>query len=179
LASGPGGQDDGRSDDRGDGEGASKPRRQRAALSPYERAVGLLARREHSRRELERKLVAKGVEAGEAHDAVERLAGQGWQDEQRFAESLARSRAMSGYGPVRIRAELGTHDIPTHVIDAALDELESGHDWREAARELLQRRLGEVAPADPARRRKAQSLLLRRGFDSETVYSLTSGRESS
>lgn len=162
----------------GDGEGAEKPRRRRPALSPYERAVGLLARREHSRRELERKLVAKGVEADEAHEAVERLAGQGWQDEQRFAGSLARSRAMAGYGPVRIRAELGTHDLPGHVIEAALEELQAQHDWREAARDLLQRRLGEVAPADPARRRKAQALLLRRGFDSETVYSLTSGRDS-
>lgn len=171
----PGSDED---DDRSTGEGGGKPSRQRTALNPYERAVGLLARREHSRRELERKLVAKGVDAGEAHDAVERLAGQGWQDEQRFAGSLARSRAMSGYGPVRIRAELGTHDLPANVIEAALDELESQHDWREAARELLQRRLGEVAPADPARRRKAQSLLLRRGFDSETVFSLTSGRDA-
>ena len=162
----------------GDGEGAGKPRRRRAALSPYERAVGLLARREHSRRELERKLVAKGVEAGEAHDAVERLSVQGWQDEQRFAGSLARNRAMAGYGPVRIRAELGTHELPDHVIDAALEELQAQHDWREAARDLLQRRIGEIVPHDPARRRKAQALLLRRGFDSETVYSLTSGRDS-
>lgn len=166
------------SEDGDGGDGAGKPRRPRPALSPYERAVGLLARREHSRRELERKLVAKGIEADEAHAAVERLAGQGWQDEQRFAGSLARSRAMAGYGPVRIRAELGTHDLPAHVIDAALEELQAQHDWREAARELLQRRLGEVAPTDPARRRKAQSLLLRRGFDGETVFSLTSGRDS-
>mgnify|MGYP001443394054 CR=1 FL=1 len=159
-------------------DGAGKPRRRRAALSPYERAVGLLARREHSRRELERKLVAKGVEPDEAHDAVERLAGQGWQDEQRFAGSLARSRALAGYGPVRIRAELGTHDLPGHVIESALEEVASQHDWREAARDLLERRLGEVAPTDPVRRRKAQALLLRRGFDGETVYSLTSGRGS-
>lgn len=165
-------------DDTGDdGKAAAPRRRARTPLTAYERAVGLLARREHSRRELQRKLAVKGVEPDEAQAAVERLAGQGWQDEQRFAGSLARTRAQAGYGPVRIRAELGTHQLPDGVIDAALDELQAQHDWREAARSLLERRLGEVAPSDPARRRKAQSLLLRRGFDSETVFSVTSGRD--
>lgn len=160
-----------------EGDSTAPRRRARTPLTAYERAVGLLARREHSRRELQRKLTVKGVEPDEAQAAVERLAGQGWQDEQRFADSLARTRAQAGYGPVRIRAELGTHQLPEGVVEAALDELQVQHDWREAARSLLERRLGEAAPADPGRRRKAQSLLLRRGFDSETVFAITSGRD--
>lgn len=171
--------DDGPGGEGGEGgEGGASRRRARAPLSPYERAVGLLARREHSRQELQRKLVAKGVSPEEAGEAVERLAGQGWQDEQRFAESLARTRALAGYGPVRIRAELGTHGLPEHVVDDVLAELGSVHDWRESARDLLLRRVGAVGPADPARRRKVQALLLRRGFDAETAFGLTSGRDT-
>src|SRR5688572_10908200 len=73
--------------------------------SPTQRALGFLVRREHSRKELTRKLNSRGLDATEAAAAVERLAGQGWQDDARFAESLVRSRAGNGYGPIRIRAE--------------------------------------------------------------------------
>src|SRR5688572_13007666 len=67
--------------------------------SPTQRALGFLVRREHSRKELTRKLTSRGLDATEAAAAVERLAGEGWQDDARFAESLVRSRAGNGYGP--------------------------------------------------------------------------------
>ncbi|MGO4781191.1 RecX family transcriptional regulator [Lysobacter sp. 2RAB21] len=42
-------------------------------------------------------------------------------------------------------------------------------DWLDNARELARRRYGEGYFLDPALRRKAADLLIRRGFDSETV----------
>src|SRR5689334_16528538 len=100
-------------------EPAGRPARRRREPSPTQRALGLLVRREHSQRELQRKLVARGIEKDEAATAVARLRDAGWQDDARFAASLARSRAISGYGPVRIRAELGTHGLPSEAIAAA------------------------------------------------------------
>ena len=50
-------------------------RGRRPQPTPVQRALGLLVRREHSRKELGRKLAARGVEAGEAEAAIERLAG--------------------------------------------------------------------------------------------------------
>src|SRR5690606_41972184 len=55
--------------------------------SPAQRALSLLVRREHSRPELTRKLLARGVAEADAAEAVARMAEAGWQDDQRFARS--------------------------------------------------------------------------------------------
>ena len=78
---------------------AAPGKRRRPELTPAQRALGLLVRREHSRKELTRKLTARGVEADDAQAAVERMTAEGWQDDARFAELLVRSRANNGYGP--------------------------------------------------------------------------------
>lgn len=142
-------------------------------MTPAQRALSLLVRREHSRPELLRKLAARGVEADAAAEAVEKMAEAGWQDDDRFAASLARSRALGGYGPLRIEAELSTHRLEAASIAAAFDALaEDGEaDWPQRARDLLERRYDVSAFADdPALRRKAVEFLLRRGFDGDTAY---------
>ncbi|WP_028916182.1 recombination regulator RecX [Pseudoxanthomonas sp. J35] len=146
-------------------------RKPRTPQTPVQRALGLLVRREHSRKELTRKLAVRGVDAEEAASAVERLAGEGWQDDARFAEFLVRSRANAGYGPLFIRAELGTHALGGEVAAAALDGFEG--DWNEIARDLVRRRFGPEGPVDLAQRRKAADLLARRGFDGDTIRAAT------
>ena len=142
-------------------------RGRRPQPTPVQRALGLLVRREHSRKELGRKLAARGVEAGEAEAAIERLAGEGWQDDTRFAQFLVRSRAATGYGPIYIRAELGTHGLGGEAIAAALEGFEG--DWTEIARDLVRRRFGPAGPVDLAQRRKAADLLARRGFSTDSI----------
>ena len=155
--------------------GGGEPRRRRPEPTPAQRAMGLLVRREHSRKELARKLEARGVEEGEAAATVERLAEAGWQDDERFAAALARQRALSGYGPLRIRAELATHGVGDEAARAAFDALaEAGEDdWLARARDLVRRRHGPGVADDPALRRKAADFLFRRGFDGDTVRSAT------
>ncbi|MDQ3495170.1 MAG: recombination regulator RecX [Pseudomonadota bacterium] len=138
--------------------------------TPAQRALALLVRREHSRQELTRKLAARGVEATEAAAAVERMAREGWQDDSRFALALARSRAINGYGPLRIRAELAMHGIPEDAIARAFQALaESGEDdWQARAAGLVERRFGGF-PGGLAARRRVADLLARRGFDADTV----------
>ncbi len=152
------------------GSGRRKGRRAGREQTPVQRALGLLTRREHSRKELARKLAWRGIEADEAEAAVERLADLGWQDDTRFAQSLVRSRAASGYGPVRIRAELGTHGLDREAVAQAMESFEG--DWAQTARDLVQRRFGATLN-DIAARRKAADFLLRRGFDSASVRSAT------
>ncbi len=144
-----------------------RPREQ----TPLQRALGLLVRREHSRKELGRKLRAKGIDADEAAAAVARLAEEGWQDDARFAEALVRNRSNAGYGPLHIRAELGTHGLDGEQIEAAMATFEG--DWAENARDLVCRRFGEDGPQDLAQRRKAADLLARRGFDAGCIRSAT------
>jgi regulatory protein len=144
--------------------------RKRPELSPSQRALGLLVRREHSRKELTRKLAARGVEAEQAQAAVERMTAEGWQDDARFAELLVRSRANNGYGPLRIRAELGTHSLSREAIQAAMDGYEG--DWAENARDQVRRRFGP-ALEDRAVQRKAAEFLIRRGFGGDHVRAAT------
>lgn len=137
-------------------------------LTPLQRALALLVRREHSRKELARKLAERGIERDAALAAVDRLAGDGWQSDVRFAEMLVRSRVGQGQGPVRIRAELGTHGLGKDMIEAALADFDGS--WAQAASELAQRRFGGgLASGDVAQRRKAADFLYRRGFDGESV----------
>src|SRR3546814_3894845 len=101
------------------------------------------------------KLAARGVAREDAEAAVELMAAEGWQDDARFAKSLARMRAGSGYGPIRIRAELGTHGLDEVVIVQAFAALaEAGEDdWRRQARNLVRRRFGDDFTRDLALRR--------------------------
>lgn len=146
-----------------------KPRRPES--TPAQRALALLVRREHSRPELTRKLMARGIGSEEAAAAVEKMAAAGWQDDTRFACSLARTRAGNGYGPLRIRAELASHGLGGEAVAAAFAALaETGEDdWPARARDLAQRRFGGSIAGTPALQRKAADFLVRRGFDGDSV----------
>lgn len=157
-----------RSGDGGGGASSSAPpRRRRPEPTPTQRALGLLTRREHSRRELERKLTSRGVEPEQARAVIGELSSTGWQDDARFAELLVRSRASAGQGPVRIRAELGTHALDCETVIAAISGFDA--DWSLNARELVRRRHPSALAGDRASQRKAAGFLLRRGFSMEHV----------
>jgi len=157
----------------GDDEQTQEPRRRRRQpeQTPLQKALGLLVRREHSRKELTRKLRVRGVEPDAAAAAVDRLTEDGWQDDASFAELLVRSRANTGYGPLHIRAELGTHGLDSDAIATAMAAFEG--DWTENARDLVQRRFGAAGPVDLPQRRKAADLLARRGFDGDSIRAAT------
>jgi regulatory protein len=148
-------------------------RKRRPPLTATQRALGLLVRREHSRKELSRKLAARGVESEEAQAAIDKLSEAGWQDDARFAELLVRSRAASGYGPVHVRAELRMHGLDSDAVAAAMDSFDG--DWNAIARDLVRRRLGAQGAKDPAQERKAADLLLRRGFAMDQVRAALGG----
>ena len=133
----------------------------------YGAALGMLARRERSRRELRQRLGRKGFEGDEADAALDRLADQHYQDDERFAGMLARSRAGQGYGPARIRMELKTHGLADAAIRRMLDEAEV--DWQASAANQLRRRYGGKPAADRAEQAKRAQFLLRRGFAAATV----------
>ncbi len=154
-----------------DGQGRGR-RRGRPEQTPLQRALALLSRREHSRKELTAKLVSRGLDPAAVDAAVERLAGEGWQDDARFAEGLVRMRSESGYGPVRIRAELATHGLDDVAVETAMATFEG--DWLEVARDLARRRLGHrgLEPGLQAQR-KIADLLMRRGFPGDVVRAVS------
>ena len=138
-------------------------------------AVGLLARREYGRAELQSKLIGRGVDPGVAADALEKLSDDGLQSEERFAAALVRRRVSRGYGPVYIRGELCQRRVNDSVADAELKRTDEF--WLQAAVEALAGKFpagnGRETPYSTRAR-----FLARRGFSADTVYrALRSGLE--
>ena len=150
------------------------PRRTSNAPDPKTQALKLLARREHSVRELKRKLTARGITDDDAASAVANATAEGWQSDSRYAELLVRSRVAHGYGPVRIRAELEVAGVPADEIQAALDAADV--DWREQAVAAHAKKFGAV-PATSAERAKQYRYLQGRGFDGSQINAALKGED--
>ena len=146
--------------------------------SAYDKALGLLARREHSARELKGKLARRGLDESEASAALTELKAKDYQSDARFGEMLVRTRIEGGYGPRWIVAELKTHGIAEAQARTLIDA--TGPDWPALVRAQLRRRYGGKPAASLAERSKRAAFLLRRGFDAHTVQLVTraSGLES-
>jgi regulatory protein len=149
----------------------SKPEEERAERTAYDRGLSMLARREHSRRELRARLEHGGCDEAEARDAIKRLGDQNYQNDERFGEMLLRARLAHGYGPARIRAELLSHGLKAAGIDALIRSAEV--DWNALALAQLRKKYGTRPAADHAERGKRAQFLLRRGFAAATVRAVT------
>jgi regulatory protein len=131
-------------------------------LACERQAVGLLARREHSRLELERKLAARGYEAELIGSTLDGLEQAGLLDGRRFTESFIESRAARGLGPVRIRAELIERGIASAAAAEALRAADK--DWAALAAGVRVKRFGADAPREFKERARQARFLDYRGF---------------
>lgn len=136
-------------------------------------AMDLLARREHGRVELTRKLRKRGAPDELIEAALQRLAEEGLLSEARYLESFIAYRARSGYGPQRIREELGQRGLARSDIEQALRD--SGIDWFEQLRETWQRKFAGQLPADVRERAQQGRFLTYRGYSLEMIGRLLRG----
>jgi len=130
-------------------------------------ALDLLARREHSRLELERKLAARGYSEDLIAPTLDGLEASGALATARFTESFIRTRVAKGHGPARIRMDLAQRGIAE--VEAAALLADSGIDWAAAARAVRSKRFGAGAPASFAERARQARFLQYRGFDGAAV----------
>lgn len=137
-------------------------------------AMDLLARREHGRVELTRKLRQRGAEPELIDAALDRLAEEGLLSEERYLESFISYRARSGYGPLRIREDLSQRGLARVDIERALGQC--GFDWRLQLQEVWQRKFGQM-PLDAKQRAQQGRYLTYRGYSMEMVSRLLSGRD--
>jgi regulatory protein len=136
--------------------------------------MDLLARREHGRVELTRKLRQRGATPELIEPALDRLVEEGLLSESRYLESFVASRARSGYGPLRIREELSQRGLQKADIEQALREC--GVDWQEKLRETWDRKFGGRLPADARERAQQGRFLSYRGYPLDIIGRLLSGR---
>ena len=128
-------------------------------------AMNLLARREHSRLELERKLERRFGDHALVHEQLDRLAAEHLQSDSRYAESLLRQRIDRGHGPVRIHREMRQNGLSTAIISAALEQ--EAPDWQGLAAETYRRKFGDLPPHDIAEKARRSRFMQYRGFESE------------
>ena len=136
------------------------------------RALAWLAQREHSRLELQRKLMraarqAEAFDADAARLEIEALLDWLQQNRylaaERFVESRVHARA-SRFGNLRIRQELAQHAL--ELGDDARRALDDSEPAR--ARAVRERRFGN-APATPHERARQARFLAARGFSADVI----------
>jgi regulatory protein len=127
------------------------------------RAGTVLARRARSEAELARSL-APVAPPDVVEGVLDDLRALGYLDDTALACALAERRLVSGWGPLRVRADLERLEIEGDAARAGIAAAEAGE--RSAAERLLERR---VPPGDV---RRAASLLARRGFGEDVIGTL-------
>ena len=133
-------------------------------------AMNLLARREHSRRELQEKLGRRFEHSRLISSVLAQLEEDGLLSDQRYSEAYINGRANKLYGPERIKQELRQAGIDDQLIELTLDE--SGIDWQERLRQLKQKKFGNMPITGIEERAKQQRFFQYRGFSNELIRQL-------
>lgn len=131
--------------------------------------IRLLARREHSRLELQRKLEARDFSRADIPAVLDALTEENLLSDQRFAEMFARARCENGQGPVKIRADLQARGVDGAEIDRSLELVDDT--WMNYCRAAWRRRFG-AAPEDRREWSRQARFLAGRGFSAELVHSV-------
>jgi len=131
-------------------------------------ALGLLARREHSRAELSSKLGARGLQDDLVCTLLDQLVAEGLLSDERFAEIYVRTRSEKGFGPVRIRHELRQHGVDGDTIHVFLDAAAIA--WDEIISRERAKRFGDTLPDEYRERARQARFLQQRGFTAEQIH---------
>ena len=147
------------------------------ALSLKGRALRLLAAREQSRAELERKLSAHEEMPGQLAQVLDELQAKDFISEARVVESVLNRRA-SRYGAARVRHELLGKGLDAELVLAAMQGLKATE--LERAREVWRKKFdgkAGVAASDAAGRAKQMRFLAARGFGADVIRRVVSQTE--
>ena len=139
-------------------------------ISARNKAIDLLARREHSEQELRQKLKTRDYDADAIDEALQALQNDNLQSDERFTESHVNHRFNAGVGPLKIRHELRQKGVSDLLVDQFLEPLSD--QWDELMTRQRARKYGAVIPNDYAERMKQARFLQNRGFSPESVMRL-------
>lgn len=135
------------------------------------RALRFLARREHSREELRRKLSAHAAEGEDVNGVLDDLAQRGWLSDARFAEQAARAKARR-FGPLRVAQFLKARGLADEIIQAGVQAAGAeGH----ASIEAIWRTRYRDAPLDEREKARQVRFLQGRGFPLDEIFRFLKG----
>jgi len=134
-------------------------------ISLRERALTMLARREHTRAEMTRKLSPHTESPGQVEQLLDALAARGWLSEARFAESRANTLTRK-FGSLKIEHDLRSRGVSPEVVQQTLERAHAQE--LQTCRAAWQRKFG-VLPQNAAERGRQMRFLAGRGFSAEAV----------
>ena len=127
--------------------------------------MNLLARREHSVRELRQKLRRRFADEALVEAELVRLGEENLQSDERFAESFARQRAARGYRPQRVRQEMREKGLSDADIARAFEFAEI--DWYQLAESVYHKKFRQAPQVDLKEKARRQRFMQYRGFSAD------------
>lgn len=117
---------------------------------------------------------------GLIEDAVDLLISECIQDnflnEERFARAFVRGKHnIKGWGKQRLQRELKWHEVSDYVLRKAMEELDED-EYAERLEVLAQKKWDELKEPNRFKKgKKVVDFLLRKGYESEAVWSIVHG----
>jgi len=137
-----------------------------------ERALRFLARREHARTELARKLAPQAESTEELDALLDELSARHLLSDARYVEMRLHARGAR-FGDARLAQELRQQGVSDELVTAALA---AGEDELARARQVWQKKFGAEPPElDAACRARQTRFMLGRGFSGETIRRVLRG----
>jgi regulatory protein len=130
-----------------------------------------LARREHSRAELQRKLSAVADEGDDVEALLDDLSQKGWLSDARFAELAVRSKSRR-FGPLKVAHQLRSKGVDQEAITLAFER--AGTEGTANLEQVWRSRFRE-APAGERERGRQVRFLQGRGFSLESILRFMKG----
>ena len=131
------------------------------------KAMDLLARREHTRKELVHKLTIRDFPEDVIEIVVDRLSEQNLQSDDRFTEAFVNMRRKKGQGPIRILNDLQERGVSQILQEDHVDSRDEI--WGEMITQVRLKKFGSSPPKDFPEHAKQARFLQYRGFTSEQI----------
>lgn len=130
-------------------------------------AVDIINRRPMSKRELEQKLIQKGLSPENSAEAADWLEEMGLLDDCEYGRLIVRHYSAKGFGTRRIRDELYRRGVPRDYWDEVLSEMPEQGD---EILDFIMSKLGGEVP-DLKEKKRVFDALARRGFSYSEINS--------
>jgi len=135
----------------------------------YNKALDLLSRREHSRKELYLKLTKRFESKENINLTLDRLEENNLLSDSRFAEEYVQARRRKGFGPIKITVELQNRGVNESLI---FNEIQRFDDWVSLARKSFKKKFPNGPSSDLKELQKQKIFLVNKGFSFNEIESV-------
>ena len=157
-----------------------KPKLTKKRCTPAQakaKAEHYCAYQERSQQELRDKLYSWGLHQADVERIISDLIEDNFLSESRFAHAYVSGKfKMKAWGKFKIKAGLKAKQVPTRIIQEALDAIPEDI-YQETLEEVLQKKANLIWESDTfVRQQKLLQYALMRGFEREIILEILSSR---